>query len=94
MTKAGNTTVVSSFGSDKSPSVLATAHGHGKAVFALLHPGFAYFAPALPIGRPADRGSTDENLNHWVNIPWDFAVTPSRSSDELAFYRISFSMLH
>ena len=34
MTKAANTTVVTRFESDKSPSVLATAHGHGKAVFA------------------------------------------------------------
>jgi hypothetical protein len=67
-----NTTVLARFESDDSPSVISTAHGHGQLVFALFHPGFAYFAPALPTGRPADRGSTDLNTNHWV--PTNFSV--------------------
>lgn len=61
-----NTTVLARFDSDNSPSIMTTTHGHGQLVFALFHPGFAYFAPALPTGRPADRGSTDLNTNHWV----------------------------
>jgi hypothetical protein len=61
-----NTTVLARFGSDGSPSIMTTTHGHGQLVFALFHPGLAYFAPALPSGRPADRGSTDLNTNHWV----------------------------
>ena len=37
-----------------------------KLIMAVREQGFAYFAPALPTGRPADRGSTDRNTNHWV----------------------------
>jgi hypothetical protein len=46
--------------------------GHGTVVFSLFHLGFAYFKSALPPGRPADRGSTDENNNHWV--PTNFST--------------------
>ena len=59
------TTIVEHF-ADGTPSIMKTSHGHGAVVFSLFHLGFAYFKPALPPGRPADRGSTDQNTNHWV----------------------------
>lgn len=64
------TTIVERF-VDGTPSIMKTAVGHGVVVFSLFHLGFSYVKDALPPGQPADRGSTDQNNNHWV--PTDFS---------------------
>ena len=68
------TTIVEQF-TDGTPSIMKTSVGHGVIVFSLFHLGFSYFKDALPPGQPADRGSTDQNNNHWV--PTKFS-TPAR----------------
>jgi len=63
--------VLASFTSDGEPALFKRRRGSGIALISAFHPGFAYFAPAIP-RRPVARGATDETFNHW--IPTEFLV--------------------
>ena len=62
--------VLATFG-DGSPAATRRVVGHGKAYYHAFLPGLAYFDSAIPL-RPVDRGSTDDNFNHF--IPTDFTA--------------------
>ena len=50
---------------DGSPAVTRRAVGSGEAIYCAFLPGLAYFKPAIP-RRPADRGTTDDAMNHFL----------------------------
>ena len=57
--------------SDGSPAAVRAAVGQGKIFYLAFLPGLSYFVSAIPL-RPVDRGSTDENFNHF--LPTEFTV--------------------
>jgi hypothetical protein len=46
-------------------AVTSRDEGHGRAFYVGFLPGLAYVYPAIP-RRPADRGATDANMNHFI----------------------------
>jgi hypothetical protein len=56
---------------DGSPAAVRSRVGVGQALYFAFLPGLSYFDPAIPL-RPVDRGSTDENFNHF--LPTEFAT--------------------
>lgn len=65
--------VVATF-KDGTPAVIIRKAGKGQAVFCGFPVALSYFKPAIPM-RPADRGSTDDAMSHF--IPTDFDVAAS-----------------
>lgn len=63
-TRSSATTVLATF-DDGTAAATRLAVGHGVAVYMGWLPGLSYFDPAIPV-RPVDRGSTDENFNHFL----------------------------
>lgn len=55
--------------SDGAPAVAVRTVGKGRALYCGFLPGLSYFKPAIPL-RPADRGTTDDSMAHF--IPTDF----------------------
>jgi hypothetical protein len=56
--------VIATF-SDGSPAAIRTPVARGSSYYLGFLPGLSYFDPAIPL-RPVDRGSTDENFNHFL----------------------------
>ena len=56
---------------DGSPAAVRSAVGHGQVFYYAWLPGLSYFDTAIPL-RPVDRGSTDQNFNHF--LPTEFAT--------------------
>jgi hypothetical protein len=56
---------------DGSPAAVRRSVGNGSAMYIGFLPGLSYFDTAIPL-RPADRGSTDDNFNHF--LPTDFNI--------------------
>ncbi len=50
---------------DGSPAITRRRVGKGEAMYCAFLPGLAYFKPAIPL-RPAERGTTDEAMNHFL----------------------------
>ncbi|HEV2294750.1 MAG TPA: beta-galactosidase trimerization domain-containing protein [Tepidisphaeraceae bacterium] len=63
-TTQGGATVGGRF-SDGSSAVTVRSVGEGQAMYCGFLPGLSYFKPAIPM-RPADRGTTDDSMAHFV----------------------------
>jgi hypothetical protein len=55
---------------DGSPAVTVREVGAGMATYAGFLPGLSYFQPAIPM-RPADRGTTDDAMAHFIPTRFD-----------------------
>lgn len=55
---------------DGKPAVARRAHGKGEVLYCGFLPGLTYFQPAIP-RRPADRGSSDDAMAHFVPTQFD-----------------------
>jgi hypothetical protein len=61
---ASRVEILATFG-DSSTAAMRTSVGEGAAYYLGFLPGLSYFEPAIPL-RPVDRGSTDDNFNHFL----------------------------
>jgi hypothetical protein len=58
---------------DGSPAVVGKSVGAGGVTYCGFMPGLSYFKPAIP-ARPADRGSTDAAMDHFIPTHFDRAA--------------------
>ena len=70
---AATTTTLARFAGSGLPAVVQSSVGRGHAIYAGFLPGLSYFFPAIP-RRPADRGATDLNMNHFVPHEFELAA--------------------
>ena len=70
---AATTTTLAKFAGSGLSAVVQSSVGRGHAIYAGFLPGLSYFFPAIP-RRPADRGATDLNMNHFVPHEFDVAA--------------------
>eukprot|EP01051_Picozoa_sp_SAG22_P006856 SAG22_NODE_464_length_10191_cov_14.495541_3_plen_338_part_00 len=64
-TDAISSRVLGRFADDTVAAATIEYPAAGRAVFTAFHVGLSYFDPSIP-RRPVDRGSTDQNFNHYL----------------------------
>lgn len=73
---------------DGTASATIQAHGKGSALWLGWHPGLAYFIDAIP-NRPADKGNTGANFNHFVPTQFNNAARELLAMPALASSTVS-----
>lgn len=58
---------------DGTPAITRRTVGKGQAIYCGFLPGLTYFKPAIPL-RPAERGTTDQAMNHFLPTAVDAAA--------------------
>jgi len=71
---------------DGSPAITVKTTGKGTATYCGFLPGLSYFKPAMPL-RPADRGSTDDSMAHFIPTAFDRAAAALIGSPAAAIDR-------